>query len=325
MSLYRRRNSQGVAGVWWVDVRWRGSPRIQASTGTDNKTRARAILATLRALRHAGRLDVLGLLASHKLVLLDVHAAWLSDRSQLAQDVARADSPTLGALADDWLAWIESPGALSPRTRRPYAPRATQRYRVSLNSIFATLPNGRETRTTEITRGALVAFRDTRRKDVTGSSINRDLSALQALRRWSADHRGLRFADFNLPKERENAARFNWLTRAEVEVWLPSVLAEWRPFFLMLLDTGMRVGEAMGLTWSDIYLAESRIAIGASGRVKNATSNRDVPFDSTLANALAAHSHGSVTTIGSGVPSAVLSLRSGSAGLSRIMPNCWHS
>lgn len=52
----------------------------------------------------------------------------------------------------------------------------------------------------------------------------------------------------------------------------------------------MRVGEAIGLTWSDVYFAEGRIAVGASGRVKNATSNRDVPFDSTLASALGRHS-----------------------------------
>ncbi|MGI9079044.1 MAG: tyrosine-type recombinase/integrase [Gemmatimonadaceae bacterium] len=203
--------------------------------------------------------------------------------------LARADAPALGALADEWLAWIETAGALSPRTRRPYAPRAVERYRVSLNGIFATLPSGRETRTTELTRGALLAFRDARRKDVTGSSINRDLSALQALRRWCADNKGLRFADFSMPKERENAARVRWLTREELDAWLPKVSDVWYPCFLTLLDTRMRVGEALGLSWGDVYMADSRITIGASGRVKTEASYRSVPFSETLAAALVAH------------------------------------
>jgi integrase len=185
--------------------------------------------------------------------------------------------------------WLETPGALSPRTKRPYSPRATERYRVSLNSIFATLPNGRETRTTDLTRGSLLAFRESRRKHVTGSSINRDLSALQALRRWCADQKGLKFADFTMPKERENAARYRWLSREELDAWQKVIPGNWRTFFGMLLNTGMRVGEALGLTWGDVYLSASRITIGGTGRVKTTASHRHVPINSTLAALLAAH------------------------------------
>lgn len=289
MSIYRRRNASGALGHWWVDVRWRGIPRIQASTGSDSKSRAKAIQATLHALRDAGRLDILGLVTNGHLSLAQVHMAWIRDPSTLSHAVARAESPTLGTLADEWLESLDTPGALSPRTKRPYSPKATQRYRVSINSVFATLANGRETRAADLTRGALVAFRDARRKHVTGSSINRDLSALQALRRWCADNKGIRFADFSMPKERENSARYRWLTREEIECWQKTIPADWRIFFGILLNTGMRVGEALGLTWGDVYLSESRITIGGSARVKTMASHRDVPINSTLARLLALH------------------------------------
>jgi len=289
MSIYRRRDSAGKPSVWWIDARWRGVPRIQGSTGTENKTLARAILTSLRALKNAGRTDLLGLVASAKLTLSETHFAWLNDRERLTHALARANAPTLGELADEWLASIDMPGALSPRTKRPYAPGSTQRYRVSLNSIFATLPNGRETRTTDLTRGALLAFRDSRRKSVTGSSINRDLSALQALRRWCADYKTIRIADFNLPKERENEARLRWLSNEEIGTWMPKVPEQWTALFLTLVGTGMRVGEALGLTWGDVYLSESQIAIGVSSRVKTATSRRKVPFGATVAEALIQH------------------------------------
>ena len=123
----------------------------------------------------------------------------------------------------------------------------------------------------------------------TGSSINRDLSALQALRRWSSENRRLRFADFSMPKERENPGRTRWLNRGELDAWLPTVPSRLRPFFLALLHTGMRFGEALGITWGDVYLSESRITIGASSRVKTEASNRDVPINSTLADVLVAH------------------------------------
>ena len=101
--------------------------------------------------------------------------------------------------------------------------------------------------------------------------------------------KGLKFADFTMPKEHENSARYRWLSREEVDLWQKAVPADWRAFFGMLLNTGMRVGEALGLTWGDVYLSESRITIGGSSRVKTTASNRHVPINSTLPALLAIH------------------------------------
>ena len=87
----------------------------------------------------------------------------------------------------------------------------------------------------------------------------------------------------------QNPGRTRWLNRGELDAWLPTVPSRLRPFFLALLHTGMRFGEALGITWGDVYLSESRITIGASSRVKTEASNRDVPINSTLADVLVAH------------------------------------
>ena len=67
MSPFKRRD------VYQIDVRWKGVPRLQLSTGTTNKARAIAMERTLVALKAAGRRDLLGLLGAGKITLADLH------------------------------------------------------------------------------------------------------------------------------------------------------------------------------------------------------------------------------------------------------------
>src|SRR5690349_19374270 len=68
MSVYRRQ----PGGPYYADVRWQGYPRIQVSTGTTNKARAKAMVGTLKRLRDVGRKDVVSLVASGRVRLADV-------------------------------------------------------------------------------------------------------------------------------------------------------------------------------------------------------------------------------------------------------------
>ena len=64
----------------------------------------------------------------------------------------------------------------------------------------------------------------------------------------------------------------------------------WWPFFGLLVYTGLRWGEAAGLVWGDVRLAERRITVTDRGRrLKTSSSNRDVPIPEPLAQLLAAH------------------------------------
>src|SRR2546426_6994329 len=138
---------------------------------------------TLYGLKDAGRLDVLRLLAEGKLRLADVHEDYVRNPAALQHRLAAVASPTLGPLLDQWFAWLDDPASLSSRTRRPYAPKTTQRYKVSWSRVLALLPRGRDAVLTDATKGFLAGFRAQRRRDgASGATINRDRCAVGAVR-----------------------------------------------------------------------------------------------------------------------------------------------
>src|SRR5215210_869362 len=182
MSIYRRT----AKGAYHVEVEWKGYPRLRLSTRTTIKARAVAMERTLYALRSAGRRDVLGLLADGRLALPDVHDAYLRDPDALEHRLMEATSPALGPLVNEWLEWLRGPAALSPKTKRPYAPRTAYRYAESWSRLFALLPRGRDATASDLTRGFLSDYRNRRREaGVKGSTVNRDMVALAAFLRWA--------------------------------------------------------------------------------------------------------------------------------------------
>src|SRR5216117_67361 len=154
----------------------------------------------------------------------------ISATPRRSQRVAKAVSPILGPLVDEWLKWLESPSALSSKTRRPFSPRTAYRYRESWQRLFRVLPRGRDATLADITKGFLAEFRETRRREGTaGSTINRDLCALSAFRRWCAEERDLAVPALKLPREREPAGRERWLSAEELRNLECATPREWWP------------------------------------------------------------------------------------------------
>jgi integrase len=246
---------------------------------------------TLHALRDAGRFDVLRLLGAGKLRLLDVHEDYQLDPAALQQRIAKVASPVLGPVVDAWLKWLESPGALSSRTRRPFSPRTAYRYHESWQRLFRVLMRGRDATLADITKGFIAEFREARRREgKAGSTINRDLCALSAFRRWCEEEQELAVPVLRLPREREPAGRERWLSAEELRDLESATLREWWPLFATLAFTGLRIGEAQGLRGGDVRLAERRITVhDGTRRLKTAGSVRDVPIPEPLARLLAEH------------------------------------
>ncbi len=274
-----------------VEVRWQGLPRIKLSTGTNSKTRAGAMERTLQALRDVGRFDVLRLLGEGKLRLADVHEDYQRDPGALQQRVATVASPVLGPLVDEWLKWLKSPAALSLKTRRPFSAGTAYRYRESWQRLFRILPRGREATLADITKGFVADFREARRREgKAGSTINRDLCALSAFRRWCAEEQDLAMLPLKMAREREPAGRERWLSAEELKDLEFATPREWWPLFATLAFTGLRIGEAQGLRGGDVRLAERRITVhDRARRLKTAGSVRDVPIPEPLARLLAEH------------------------------------
>ena len=95
------------------------------------------------------------------------------------------------------------------------------------------------------------------------------------------------------PAHGEHAQRA--MTEAEWRRLLEYLPAQWRTFHQLLLETGMRVSEALGLDWSDVELqAPPRIHVrrqhyrGTTGPLKTRASRRQLPLSADLAERLAA-------------------------------------
>jgi integrase len=293
VSLFRRQDSPN----WYTLVRWKGYPVLSLSTSTSNKARAVAIERTLYALRGNGRRDILELLAAKRLRLVDVHESYLRDPGALEQRVQAVASPVLGPLIDDWLAWLRSPGVLSPKTRRPYAASTVERYAASWGRLLAVLPRGRDGTLSDLTRGFVADYRVARKGEgCEGATINRDLCALSAFFTWLEEERELDVTRPQYRHEEESAGRERWLSADELRGLLEAIPAPWRPFFALLAYTGLRLGEVVAkngkpaLRWGDVRLSERRLTVQSrTRRLKTSSSSRDVPLPDSLVQLLAAH------------------------------------
>jgi integrase len=246
---------------------------------------------TLYALKSAGRRDILGLLAAGRLALSDVHDEYLRSPADLEHRIAQLESPVLGPLVDRWLAWLPSPAALSTRTRRPFAPRTIDRYRQSWQRFFALLPHGRDSQVRDLTKGFIADYRALRRAGGTAAgTVNRDLCALAAFFSWCEREAGVSVDRPQVAKEQEPSGKERWLSSDELSALEGAMPVEWWPLYALLVYTGLRIGEAHGLRWGDVRLADRRLTVSDQRRrLKTAGSARDVPIPEPLAELLAAH------------------------------------
>jgi integrase len=101
---------------------------------------------------------------------------------------------------------------------------------------------------------------------------------------------GIRISDRRGDQEEEHAKA---LTPEELGRFLAELPEEWRLFFEFLAHTGLRVSEAIGLTWGDVEFGESpRLKLrrqycrGEWQRLKSHYSRRDVPLSTGMARKL---------------------------------------
>jgi integrase len=82
------------------------------------------------------------------------------------------------------------------------------------------------------------------------------------------------------------------MTEEELEKLLEKIPPAWRPFFELLAETGLRIGEAIALRWQDVDLNRRRVHVrrryyrGTFAPPKSRYGRRDVPLSKRLANEL---------------------------------------
>jgi integrase len=300
MAPYKRRDGQ----IYYLDLRWRGWPRIALSTGTTTKERAKDMESLLRRLKRQGRRDLLGLLSERRTTLPELFDA--DTAGTLDHLVMRAESPRLGDLVDEWFEYLKSPAAVSRRTRRRLSPEGIRRYEVSWEALFGALERGRDAPLAAISQGFLADFRIKRRLARGGkkgrvatlvapspATLNRDLAALQSFLGWVKDGKGLATPKLVFLKERESEGRTRWLTTDEVRKFLAECPEVWQGLFATLFYTGIRLGELQGLRRNDLETLPNRkrrVSINEKyRRLKSKAAIRDVGVPGDLDTYIKAH------------------------------------
>lgn len=121
----------------------------------------------------------------------------------------------------------------------------------------------------------------------------------------------------------ENARKPKALTRHELRMVIQAIPEEWRPFFTLLAQTGLRISEAIAVSWGDLDLGVAprlnvrrQIYKGHSKRLKSRHSVRELPLTPRMADTLRAMrvrsyagEDGLVFPTGVGTPLSVRNLR----------------
>ncbi len=86
------------------------------------------------------------------------------------------------------------------------------------------------------------------------------------------------------------------LTKAELGILLAAIPEDWHLFFEFLIHTGLRISEAIGLTWEHLDLGETpkvkvreQVYRGKRKTLKSGAGRRDIPLSKGMTARLAAH------------------------------------
>jgi integrase len=151
---------------------------------------------------------------------------------------------------------------------------------------------------------AMVEHRDIKRfagmlaeRGLSPSSVRNALAPVRALFATAFEEglirsnpaAGLRIAQ-RAPDEQERQSKA--LTEEELLAFLDALPHEWRLFFEFLAHTGLRIGEAIALTWADLDLGKKRVHVrkrlyrGRLDTPKSRYGLRAVPISDGIAQAL---------------------------------------
>jgi integrase len=147
-------------------------------------------------------------------------------------------------------------------------------------------------------------FGDMSRNDATTSAIKKLRAALSAMFATAVEDghlRGNPVQGVRIPTRADEADEdesepARALTRAELALLLSAVPEAWRLFFEFLAHTGLRISEAIGLTWTHVDLGASpRVMVreqvyrGKRRRLKSRYGRRDIPLSAGMTNRLRAY------------------------------------
>ena len=160
------------------------------------------------------------------------------------------------AFADIAAEWLED----VRRTRRP---KTHESYCIAVQKLYEIVPEARER---YITRQDLIKFRDKRAHDTSVLSANRDMKSLKACLNWAwvneLPHPQVPLKRLMLPPP---PRKDETLTPDEVQRVFEAAQFDVEALVVLKIchATGMRLGEVLNLTWSDVDVGEGSVSVTA--------------------------------------------------------------
>lgn len=194
---------------------------------------------------------------------------------------------------DYFAEWIKS---YSGRTKRGFSETTRPEYRRPINTYA--IPKWGTWKLAEVEPADVrELFGSMRRDNQTTSQIKKLRAALSAMFGTAIDDNLLRsnpVQGVRIPATHGNEEpeddRAKALTRKELGVFLAALPDDWQFFFEFLAATGLRIGEAVGLTWEHIDLGErahvkvrEQVYERERRKLKSEAGRRDVPLSANMA------------------------------------------
>jgi integrase len=187
--------------------------------------------------------------------------------------------------------WIES---YAGRTSRGFSETTRPEYRRPIEQHA--MPKWKRWRLAEVEPGDVRdLFGEMRKSGATTSAIKKLRAALSAMFATAVEDGVIRSnpgSGVRIPagSSDESDEPAKALTRAELALVLAAVPAEWTLFFEFLAHSGLRISEAIGLTWAHLDLGErprvkvrEQVYRGKRKRLKSRHGRRDVPLSPGMA------------------------------------------
>ena len=197
--------------------------------------------------------------------------------------------------------WLESYGG---RTARGVGARTVKSYRTAL--LSRAVPFFRGYRLSEVEPPDIRRYMAALEAEgLAPSTVRREVAPLRAMYATALEDgavrtnptTGVRVSGRRHESDEEERAKA--LTRSELAAFLEVVPGEWRLFFELLAQTGLRVSEAIGLTWADVEFGDRprlrvhrQLCRGEWRRLKSSYGRREVPLSAGMARKLWAAQRG---------------------------------
>jgi integrase len=241
--------------LWWTRVPRSDGRSVRVSTGTANKTTARAIESMVASLKARADFPLLDSVADGETALLTLYSAFCGDSGP--SDVkASLDDVDLSPLVATWRATLE---------RRQI--RSADKYVAQVRELIpagAVYPrsNFRRKNISEFLNGL----------EVTGSTRNRYKAALRQFGAWLVETEQLEHNPVvDVKGAKENASKIIWHDPTELKLLLGALEPPYRAFEAIMVACGMETQAVIGLRRRDVDL--TAMTIRAHGH-KNAWRNR---------------------------------------------------